>query len=47
VRQVTVGRDLNIGIIFGKVTDRFDPAALAYLGPSGEVTVWTPTSKPC
>jgi len=47
VREVTVSRDLNKNIIFGKETDSFDTVAIASLGPGDELTVWTPLKHGC
>ena len=47
VRQVTVGSQRNVMIIYGKPTDTIDEAAAGSLHPGDEVTVWTPSSNPC
>jgi hypothetical protein len=47
VRQVTLGRSLNVHIIYGKEDDVVDEDAVISLRAGDEVTVWTPLESPC
>lgn len=47
MRQVTLGSLENVHILYGKVSDDIDEAAVRALNVGDEVTVWTPSSNPC
>ena len=47
VRQVTVGSEKNVHIIYGKYTDDIDEEAVERLMTGDEVTVWFPSMRPC
>ena len=46
VRRVTLGSEQSTHILYDTI-DEIDVAARLALRPGDEVTVWTPTTKPC
>lgn len=47
VRRVTLGPTKDVHILYGKVTDDIDEAAVKDLRSGDAVTVWTPSTYPC